>query len=132
MACKEYREQFSNPICVCGFEYVFSVGQLDDFGDTVRPVLDCIEHLSTHELVFSRIVSLYFIARFLTAVVTGQRDPARAKLPWIPDKISEAGHYWLALSRMRSRFLTGFVSVVMPRLNGVNIEAVMCAGLTLV
>ena len=52
--------------------------------------MDCIEQLSTRQLVHSRVVSLYFITKFLTALVTGQGVPAGAQLPWLPDEISKA------------------------------------------
>ena len=35
-------------------------------------------------------VSLYFATRFLTALVTGQGDPAGGKFPWLPDEMSKA------------------------------------------
>ena len=68
-------------------------GQIIDFGDPVRPVMDYIEQLSTRKLVHNRIVSLYFVSRFLTALVTGQGVPAGAQLPWLPDEISKAGSF---------------------------------------
>ena len=78
---KEYVEPFSDPICVCKFEKVLSAGQLIDFGEPARPVMDCIEQFFTCQLVHNRNVSLYFVTRFLTARVTGQEVPAGAKLP---------------------------------------------------
>ena len=44
---KKYEEPLGDPVCVCGFEKALSAGQLIDFGDPVRPVMDCIEQLST-------------------------------------------------------------------------------------
>ena len=44
---KGYGEPLSDPICVCRFEKAQPAGQLIDFGDQVRPVMDCIEQLST-------------------------------------------------------------------------------------
>ena len=72
----KYGEPLSDPTCVCGFEKVLSAEQLIDFGDSVRPVMDCIKQLSTRQQVYNRIVSLYFVTRFLTALVTGPGVPA--------------------------------------------------------
>ena len=44
---KNYGEPLDDPVCICGFERALSARQLIDFGDWVRPVMDCIEHLST-------------------------------------------------------------------------------------
>ena len=52
--------------------------------------MDCIKQLSTRQLVHIRMVSLLFVIKFLTKLVTGQEYPARAQLPCLPDKISKA------------------------------------------
>ena len=50
---KKYEEPLVDPVCVCGFEKTLLAGQLIDFGDPVRPVMDCIEQLYTRQLVHS-------------------------------------------------------------------------------
>ena len=86
---KEYGEPLDEPIFVCGFEKALSAGLLIDFGDPTRPVTDCIEQLSTRQLIHSRMVLLYFVTKFLTALVTGQEVPAGAQLPCLPDEKSK-------------------------------------------
>ena len=50
---KKYEEPLDDHVCVYSFEKALSAGQLIDFGDSVRPAMDCIEQLSTHQLVLS-------------------------------------------------------------------------------
>ena len=52
--------------------------------------MDCIKQLSTRQLVHSRIVSLYFVSRFLTGQITGQGVPSGAQFPLLPEEISKA------------------------------------------
>ena len=59
-----------DPVCVCGFEKALSAGQLINFGDPVCSVMDCIEQLSTRKLVHSRMVSIFFVTKFLATLVT--------------------------------------------------------------
>ena len=40
---KKYGEPLGDPVCVCSFEKAILAVQLIDFGDPVRPVMDCIE-----------------------------------------------------------------------------------------
>ena len=54
-------------IRICGFEKVLSTGQLIDFGDPARPVMDYIEQLSARQLVDSGTVSLFSVNNLLTA-----------------------------------------------------------------
>ena len=86
---KKYGEPLGEPICVCGFEKALSAEQLIGFGDPTRPVMDCIEQLSTRQLVHSRMVSLNFVNKFLTALVTGQEVRAGAQFPYLSDEISK-------------------------------------------
>ena len=86
----KYGEPLGDPACVYGFEKAFSVGKLIDFGDLLHPVMDCIEKLSTHQPVHSEIVSLFFITKFLTALITGQEVPAGAKFLCLSDKMSKS------------------------------------------
>ena len=83
-------EMLGEPVCVCGFEKTPLAGKLIDVGYSVRPLMDCIELLSTRQLVYSRMVSLIFIYKFLTALVTGRKVPAGAQLPCLPDDVSKA------------------------------------------
>ena len=69
---KKYDGSFGDTVCVCCFEKALSDGQLIDFGDSACPVRDCIEQLPRRQSVHSKMVSFYFIAKFLTALVTGQ------------------------------------------------------------
>ena len=78
---KDYGVSLSDPLCVCGFEKALLAGQLIDFGDPVSPAMDCIEQLSTRQLVYSRIVSLCFVTKFLTVLFAVQKVPAGAQLP---------------------------------------------------
>ena len=87
---KKYGEPLDGPVCVCGFEKAFSAEQLIDFRDPVRPLMDCIEQSYKRQLVHSRMVSLLFVTKFLTVLVSGQENPARAQLPCFPDEISKA------------------------------------------
>ena len=87
---QKYGEQLSDPVCVCGFEKALSAGELIDFGDPLRPVMECIELISTRLLVHSRVVSLYYVTKFIVALVTEQGVPAGAQIPWVPDEISKA------------------------------------------
>ena len=73
---KRYGEPLGDLVCFCVFEKALLAGQLVDFGDPVHPVMNCIEKLSTRQLVYSQMVSLYFVTRFLTPLVTGQGVPA--------------------------------------------------------
>ena len=68
----------------------FRLDNLSTFGDPVRLVIDCTEKLSTRQLVHSRIVSIFYKTKFLTALVTGQENPAEAQLPCFPDEDSKA------------------------------------------
>ena len=77
-------------MCVFGFEKALSARQLIDFGDPVRPVMYYIKQLSTRQHVHSQMVSLLSVTKFLTALVTGQEDPAGTHLPCFPDGISKA------------------------------------------
>ena len=76
-----------DPVYVCSFEKALSAGQLIDFGEPVRPVMDYIEQLSIRQLVHSRMVSLSYLPKFLTALVTGQENPVGAQLPCFPDEV---------------------------------------------
>ena len=89
ISVKKYEAPLADPVGVCGFEKALSAGQLIYFGDPVRPVMDCIEQLSTSQIFHSRVVSLYIVTRFLTALITGKVVPAEAQLPWLPDEISK-------------------------------------------
>ena len=73
---KKYGEPLDDPVCVCSFEKVLLAEELIDFGDPVRPMMDCIEQLSKRQLVHSRMISLFYVTKFLTAIVTGQENPA--------------------------------------------------------
>ena len=95
-------------MCVCRVKKALSAGQLFEFLDLVHPVLDCIEQLSKRELVHSRIVSLYSVARFLMALVTGQEVPAGVQWPWLPDEISKAKSF-LACFESREEALPDWV-----------------------
>ena len=122
---KKHGEPLDYPVCVCRFDKALSAGQLIDFGGPVRPVIDCIEHFPTHQLVHSRVVSLYFVTRFLTELVTGQGVPAWLRCYDYLMIYRRWSHCWLVLSHMKMRCLTGLISVVMPRLNGIDMQAVM-------
>ena len=52
-------------------------------------MMDRIEQLSTRQLFYSRTVSLFFITKFLTALVTSQESPAGAQFPCFPDETSK-------------------------------------------
>ena len=86
---KKYGKPLDDLVCVCGFEKALLAGQLIDFGDPVRLVMNFIEQLSTCQLFHSRIVYLFFVRKFFTALVTGQENPAGAQLPCFPDEISK-------------------------------------------
>ena len=77
---KKYEEPLGDPVSVCGSEKALSAGKLINFGDAIGLVLDCIEQLSTHKLVHSRVVSLYLNTKFLRVLVTSQGVPAWAQL----------------------------------------------------
>ena len=68
---KKYGDPQDDPVCVCDFEKSLSARQVIDFGDPVRLVMDCIEQLSTRQLVHSRMFSLFIVTKLLTALVTG-------------------------------------------------------------
>ena len=86
---KKHGEPLDDPVCVCGFEKALSAGQLIDFSDPVRPAMDCFEQLSTCQLILSRMVSLFIVTKFLTALVTNQESPAGVQLQCFPDEISK-------------------------------------------
>ena len=90
ISSKKHGEPLDDSLCVYGFEKVLSAGQFIDFGDPVRPVMDCIEQLCTRQLVRSRMGSLFFITKFLRALVTDQENPAGAELSCYPDELSKA------------------------------------------
>ena len=75
---KKCEEPLGDPVCVCSFKKALSAGQLIDFGDPVLPAMDCFEQQSTRQFVHSRMVSLYFITKFLMALVTGHGALSRA------------------------------------------------------
>ena len=52
--------------------------------------MDCIEQLSTRQLVHNRIISLFFLTKFLMALVTGYKTLEEARLPCFPDEPSKA------------------------------------------
>ena len=68
---KNYREPLREPVCVCSFKKAFSVGKLIDLGDSACPKMYCIKQLSTGQLVYSRVISLYLIITLLTSLVIG-------------------------------------------------------------
>ena len=51
--------------------------------------MDCIEQQSTPQLFHSRMVSLFYVTKFLTALFTSQENPAGAQLLCFPDEISK-------------------------------------------
>ena len=87
---RKYGKPLDDPVCVCGFKTALSIGKLIDFGDLTRPVMDCIEQLSTRQPVHSRLVSLFLVTMFLTALVTDQNNPVWAQLPCFPDEVLKA------------------------------------------
>ena len=88
VSAKKYGKPLDDSVYICGFEKSLSAGQLIDFSDPIRSVMDCIEQLSTRQLVHSRMVSLFLVTKLLTALVTGQEVSAGAQLPFLPDEIS--------------------------------------------
>ena len=87
---KKYGEPFVDPVRICSLEKALSAEQLIDLGDPIRPVMDCIEQLYTRYLVHSRVVSLYFITKSPTAIITVQGFPAGAQLTWLSEEVSKA------------------------------------------
>ena len=64
-----------------------------NFDGPVRLVMDCIEHLSRHQLIHSRMVSLYFTNRVLITIVLNQEISTGAQLSYLPDEISKADSF---------------------------------------
>ena len=64
--------------------------ELITFGESIRPVMDCIEQLSTGQPVRSRMKLTFFVNKYLTAMITDQEVPGGAKLPRLPDEVLKA------------------------------------------
>ena len=52
--------------------------------------MDCVEQLSTHQPVFILMVSLFFINKYLTVIVTGQEVMFGDMFSWLPNEVSKA------------------------------------------
>ena len=86
----KYEQTVSEIICACDFEKFLSADQLIDFGDPVRPVMDCIEQRSTHQPVYCQMVRLFLLYKQLTVITTDLETPAEAQLPSLPNEVSKA------------------------------------------
>ena len=86
----KYGEALGEPVCARGFEKAFLTGQLIDFGNPARLVTDCIEQLSTRQIVCRRMISLFYTKKYPTAIVSGHKVPAGSQLPWLLDEVSKA------------------------------------------
>ena len=87
---------------------LFSARDLIDFRELVHLVMDCIEQVSKRQLVYSQMVSFFFVNKFLMAPVTGGEVLAGSQLPWLPDVISKTERLCFVLSHIRILCLIGF------------------------
>ena len=101
----KYGESLVEPICVCSFKNTFSAGQLIEFGDPALPVINCIEKPYTCQLVHSRMVSLFFVNKFLMALVTVMEVSPGTQFPWLPHEMQKVKSLLLSFEQHEEALL---------------------------
>ena len=111
-------------VCVYGFEKTLSSGQLIDFGFSTRPVMDCIEKLSIRQTAHSRMVLVFFINKYLTALVTDQDISSRLSFQGYLMICRSQSRCYHRLSKTKGCCLIGSVCVPISRPNSTSMQAV--------
>ena len=95
-----------------------SLRTLDRFWLPDLSMMDCILQLSTRQLVHSGMVSLLFLNKLRTVLITGQKAPTGTRLPWIADEISKVESLLSSFEQHKEALLDWYNSVLINYPNG--------------